>query len=208
MTEHQPEQPTDDAAPEAFREWPGNPLQARNRHEASLFLEMQKAEVVSRSAVEGGEVVMGRTPELLFRFVFTLLEDDPEDENDFGGGVSRILDPVEIMYEVERLESAGHFGTERDPPNNAARALTRMTTREIADVRRLHARAIALLEQALRFAQADGSLAEDSFQTSAARILYRRERERFHADALRARQQALRDNLKFLELTFTDSEEA
>ncbi len=96
-----------DVTDEAVRDWPGNPLRARNRHEAALFLKQQKAEVLSRSAIEGGEVIVGRTPELLFRFVFVLLEDDPEDENDFGSGVSQIFNPVELMLEVEGKRLAG-----------------------------------------------------------------------------------------------------
>jgi hypothetical protein len=52
--------PTDaDAPEERIREWPGNPLPARNRHEVSLFLEWMKVELISRTPGGGGEVCVG-----------------------------------------------------------------------------------------------------------------------------------------------------
>jgi hypothetical protein len=53
--------PTDaDAPEERIREWPGNPLPARNHHEVSLFLEWMKVELISRTPGSGGEVCVGR----------------------------------------------------------------------------------------------------------------------------------------------------
>ncbi|MDT4953711.1 MAG: hypothetical protein QOJ02_1849 [Acidobacteriota bacterium] len=197
---------------EAVREWPDNPLQARNRHEAMLFSEWLKVELISHTPIEGGEVWVGRTPEsaaavppYLYRFVFALLEADPEDENDFGSGVSKIFDPMELMLQVSRLESDNQLNTgANDMRNDAVYVLSHQTTREIAANRRANARGIALLEQLMRFAQADGYPAEESLRTSASRTYYRRTQERFHISALKSRQQALRENLKFLQLPVTN----
>lgn len=196
------------AAEEAIREWPDNPLQARNRHEAMLFLEQQKVSLISRTAIEGGEISIGRTPEsaasaqpYLYRFVFILLEADPEDVNDFGGGLSKIFDPVDLMLQVSMLERDGHLGTgANDMRNDAAYVLTHQMTREIAVRRRANARGIGLIEQLMRFAQADGYPAEESIKTSPSRTWFRRTKERFHVSVLKASQQALKENLKFWEL--------
>jgi hypothetical protein len=200
------------AKEEAVRDWHENPLPARNRHEVTLFLEWLKVELVSRTTAGEAEICVGRTPEsaeavspYMYRFVFTLLEADPFDENDFGSGVSRIFDPMELMLLLSRLESEGLLGVGAyDMRNNATHLLTHKTTREIAARRRANARGIGLLEQLMRFAQADGYPAEECIKTSASRTYYRRTRERFHLNALKARQQALRENLELLELPATN----
>jgi hypothetical protein len=192
-------------------------LQARNRNEALFYLERQKAEIVSRSPIEGGEAVIGRTPEFetdanpyLLRFVFMFLESDPEDENDFGSGISRILDPAEFMLEIEKVERADSYVSVRTYSfqTYASHMLTYRPAREIAGIRWLQARGIALIDQLMRFAQADGWPSEESFRTKSGLILYQRTRERFHIDALKARQQALREHLKQLELPITNLAEA
>ena len=119
--------PTDtNASEERFREWPGNPLPARNRHEVSLFLEWMKVELISRTPASGGEVCVGRirgadpsAPPDTYRLVFTLLGAEPEDENDFGGGVSKIFDPAELMLLLSRME--------RGPPSPRGRLRSRRT---------------------------------------------------------------------------------
>jgi hypothetical protein len=197
---------------EVIKEWPENPLQARNRHEVILFLDWLKVELTARTATQGGEVYIGRTPEFavstppyLYRFVFTLLEADPEDEHDFGSGLSKIFDPMELMLQVSRLESDGHLRAgAKDMRNDAADVLTHQTTGEIAAHRWANARGIGLLEQLMRFTQADGYPAEESFKLSASRTYYRRTRERFHVSALKAKQQSLRENLEFLQLPVTN----
>jgi hypothetical protein len=203
----------DNRAPqEAVREWPETPLQARNRHEATLFLEWLKVELVSRKNIEGGEICLGRTPEsaaavepYLYRFAFALLEADPEDENDFGSGTSKIFDPMELMLQLSRLESEVELRVgAKDMRNDAAYVLTHQRARAIAAHRRANARGLGLLEQLMRFAQADGYPAEASIKSSASRTYYRRARERFHLNALRARQQELMENLEFLRLPVTN----
>ncbi|MBA2734974.1 MAG: hypothetical protein H0U54_19090 [Acidobacteria bacterium] len=199
-----PEEPT--------KEWPENPLQARNRHEVMLFLDWLKVELTARTATQGGEVCIGRTPEsaasappCLYRFVFALLEADPEDEHDFGSGLSKIFDPMELMLQVSRLESDAHLRAgAKDMRNDAAYVLTHQTAGEIAAHRRANARGISLLEQLMRFARADGYPAEESFKISASRTYYRRTQERFHVSALKAKQQSLRENLEFLQLPVTN----
>jgi len=207
--------PTNDPAPprETIREWPENPLPARNRHEASLFLEWLKAEVVSSTPAEGAEVCVGRVPGSegsgasdTFRFVFRLLGPDPSDENDFGDGVSRIFDPADFMLLLSRMEREGRFG----PPGpdarlNAALVLTHRTTREVEALRRADARGAALIEQLTRFAQPDGRLAEESINVSAKRAWFRGARERFEPDALEAKRRALADAHRLLELPPDDA---
>jgi hypothetical protein len=205
--------PTDaDAPEERLREWPGNPLPARNRHEVSLFLEWLKVELISRTPAVGGEVCVGRirgadpsaAPDT-YRLVFTLLEADPEDENDFGSGVSQIFDPAELMLLLSRMEREGVFASgARDVRNDPGLVLTYKTTREIEALRRANARGIALIEQLLRFAGADGNLSEDSLRSSAMRTWFRRSPERFDAGALKAKQQTLRENLELLQLPVTE----
>ena len=207
---------TDGRAPEEVaREWPDNPLQARNRHEVMLFLEWLKVELISRTVIEGGEILTGRmsasasAPPYLYRFLFALLEADPEDENDFGSGVSKIFDPMELMLQVSRMESAGPFSdAPNDLRNDAAYVLTHQTTREIAAHRQAIARGIGLLEQLMRFTAADGYPVEEFFRTSASRTYYRRTRERFHVSALQARQEALKEHLKFWQLPITNMSSA
>ncbi len=204
--------PTDSNAPEErIREWPGNPLPARNRHEVSLFLEWLKVELISRAPAGGGEVCVGRirgadpsaAPDT-YRLVFTLLEADPEDENDFGAGVSKIFDPAELMLLLSRMEREGVFaGGARDVRNDPGLVLTYKTTREIEALRRANARGIALIEQLMRFAGADGNLSEESLRSSAMRTWFRRSPERFDAGALKARRQTLSENLELLRLPIT-----
>lgn len=205
-----------DAPAERIREWPGNPLPARNRHEVSLFLEWLKVELISRVPAGGGEVCVGRirgadpaaAPDT-YRLVFTLLEADPEDENDFGGGVSQIFDPAELMLLLSRMEREGVFADgARDVRNDPGLVLTYKTTREIEALRRANARGIALIEQLLRFAGVDGTLSEESLRSSAMRTWFRRSPGRFDAEALKARQQTLRENLDFLRLPVTEPESA
>jgi hypothetical protein len=205
-----------DAPEELIREWPGNPLPARNRHEVSLFLEWMKVELVSRTQEGGGEVCVGRirgadpsaAPDT-YRIVFDLLEADPEDENDFGSGVSRIFDPSELMLLLSRMEREGVFAAgARDVRNDMGLTLTYKTTREIEALRRANARGVALIEQLMRFAGADGNLSEESLRSSAMRTWFRRSPERFDAGALKARQQTLRENLEFLRLPVTNHESA
>ena len=83
--------------------------------------------------------------------------------------------------------------------------LTYEPTREM---RRKNERGIALVDQAMRFAQADGWPAEESLQTSTARKWFQLHREQFHASAWRARQQAFRDNLKLMEFPVKNAAEA
>jgi hypothetical protein len=204
--------PTDaDAPEERIREWPGNPLPARNRHEVLLFLEWMKVELISRTPAGGGEVCVGRVrgadpsaaPDT-YRFVFTLLEADPEDENDFGGGVSKIFDPSELMLLLSRMEREGVFADGgRDVRNDPALVLTYKTTREIEALRRANARGVALIEQLMRFAGADGNIPEESLGSSATRTWFRRSPERFDAGSLKSRQQTLRENLELLRLPIT-----
>jgi hypothetical protein len=209
--------PTDADVPgERIREWLVNPLPARNRHEVSLFLEWMKVELVSRAPAEGGEVCVGRIrgadPEAApdtYRLVFALLEADPEDENDFGSGLSRIFDPGELMLLLARMEREGVFAAgARDVRNDPGLLLTYKTTREIEALRRANARGIALIEQLLRFAGADGRLSEESLGSSVTRTWFRRTPERFDVDALKARQQTLRENLDLLQLPVTHHESA
>jgi hypothetical protein len=205
-----------DAREERVREWPGNPLPARNRHEVSLFLEWMKVELVSRTRAEGGEVCVGRirgadpsAPPDTYRLVFNLLEADPVDENDFGSGVSKIFDPAELMLLLSRMEREGVFAAgARDVRNDLGLVLTYKTTREIETLRRANARGIALIEQLLRFAGDDGELSENSLRSSAMRTWFRRTPERFDANSLRARQQTLRENLDFLRLPITEPQSA
>ena len=209
--------PTEANAPEErIRDWPVNPLPARNRHEVSLFLEWMKVELISRTPAAGGEVCVGRirgadpsaAPDT-YRLAFTLLEDDPEDENDFGVGVSQIFDPAELLLLLSRMEREGVFADgARDVRNDPGLLLTYKTTREIEALRRANARGVALIEQLLRFAGADGNLSEDSLGSSATRTWFRRSPERFDADALKARQQTLRENLDLLQLPITEPESA
>lgn len=209
LPETAPERP---AQEETIKDWPEKRLPARNRQEATLFLEWLKVELVSRMPVEGGEVCVGRTPEsaaathpYLYRFVFAFLEADPVDENDFGSGVSRIFDPMELMLQFSRLESEGLlWAGSIDMRNDATHVLTHQATREIDARRRANARGIGLLEQLMRFAQADGYPSVESIKTSATRTYYQRTRGRFHVEALKARQKALRENLEFLELPSND----
>ena len=204
------------ASEERLREWPGNPLPARNRHEVSLFLEWMKVELISRTPAGGGEVCVGRIrgadpsaePDT-YRLVFDLLEADPEDENDFGGGVSRIFDPGELILLLSRMEREGVFAAgARDVRNDPGLVLTYKTTREIEALRRSNARGIALIEQVMRFARPDGNLSEESIKSSTLRTWARRMTDRFDADSLRARQQLLRENLDLLQLPVTDDESA
>lgn len=197
-----------DAPAERIREWPGNPLPARNRHEVSLFLEWMKVELMSRTPAGGGEVCVGRirgadpsaAPDT-YRLVFTLLEADPEDENDFGGGVSKIFDPAELMLLLSRMEREGVFAAgARDVRNDPGLVLTYKTTREIEALRRANARGIALIEQLMRFGGADGNLSEESLGSPATRTWFQRSPERFDAGVLKARQQTLRENLELLRL--------
>lgn len=197
-----------DAPEERIGEWPGNPLPARNRHEVTLFLEWLKVELVSRTTAGGGEVCVGRirgadpsaAPDT-YRLVFTLLEADPEDENDFGSGVSRIFDPAELMLLLSRMEREGVFaGGVRDVRNAPGLVLTCKTTREIEELRRANARGIALIEQLMRFAGADGNIPEESLRNSAMRTWFRRSPERFDAGALKAKRQTLSENLELLRL--------
>lgn len=204
--------PTDaDAPEERIREWPGNPLPARNRHEVTLFLEWLKVELVSRTPAMSGEVCVGRirgadpaaAPDT-YRLVFTLLEADPEDENDFGSGVSRIFDPAELMLLLSRMEREGVFAAgARDVRNDAGLLLTYKTTREIEALRRANARGIALIEQLMRFAGADGNIPEESLRNSAMSTWFRRAPERFDAASLKSRRQTLDENLELLRLPIT-----
>ena len=209
--------PTDtDAREERVREWPGNPLPARNRHEVSLFLEWLKVESISRAPSGGGEVCVGRirgadpsaAPDT-YRLVFTLLEADPVDENDFGSGASRIFDPAELMLLLSRMEREGVFAAgARDVRNDPGLLLTYKTTREIEALRRANARGVALIEQLMRFAGPGGDLPEESLRSSAMRTWFRRSPERFDANALKAKQQTLRENLELLQLPVTHHESA
>jgi hypothetical protein len=175
-----------------------------------------KVELLSRTPARGGEVCVGRVrgadpaaaPDT-YRFVFTLLEADPEDENDFGGGVSKIFDPAELMLLLSRMEREGVFAAgARDVRNDPGLLLTYKTTREIDALRRANARGIALIEQLMRFAGADGNLSEESLRSSAMRTWFRRSPERFDAVALKAKQQVLRENLELLRLPITEHESA
>jgi hypothetical protein len=209
--------PTAAAAPEErIREWPGNPLPARNRHEVSLFLEWLKVELISRTPDGGGEVCVGRirgadpaaAPDT-YRLVFALLEADPVDENDFGGGVSKIFDPSELMLLLSRMEREGVFAAgAKDVRNDPGLLLTYKTTREIEALRRANERGIALIEQLMRFAGADGNIPEESLGSSAMRTWFRRAPERFDADSLKARRQTLSENLHLLQLPVTEPESA
>jgi hypothetical protein len=210
-TESQTYMTPPDAPEERIREWPGNPLPARNRHEVTLFLEWLKVELVSRTTAGRGEVCVGRirgadpaaAPDT-YRLVFTLLEADPEDENDFGSGASKIFDPAELMLLLSRMEREGVFaGGARDVRNDPGLLLTYKTTREIEALRRANARGIALIEQLMRFAGADGNLSEESLRSSAMRTWFRRSPERFDAGSLKARLQILRENLELLQLPNT-----
>jgi len=212
-----PMTPTDAAAPaERIREWPGNPLPARNRHEVSLFLDWLKVELVSRTPTEGGEVCVGRirgadpsaAPDT-YRLVFTLFEADPEDENDFGGGVSKIFDPAELMLLLSRMEREGVFAAGAgDVRNDPGLLLTYKTTREIEALRQANARCLALIEQLMRFAGDGGNIPEESLRSSAMRTWFRRSPERFDVSALKAKQQTLRENLDLLQLPITHHESA
>jgi hypothetical protein len=209
--------PTDDNAPEErIREWPGNPLPARNSHEVSLFLEWMKVELISRTPAEGGEVCVGRirgadpsaAPDT-YRLVFNLLEADPVDEHDFGGGVSKIFDPAELMLLLSRMEREGVFAAgAKDVRNDPGLLLTYKTTREIEALRRANARGVALIEQLMRFAGAGGDIPEDSLGSSATRMWFRRSPERFDVSTLKAKQQALRENLDLLQLPISHHESA
>jgi hypothetical protein len=205
-----------DAPKELIREWPEKPLPARNRHEVSLFLEWLKVELLSREPAGGGEVCVGRirgadpsaAPDT-YRLTFTLSEPDPEDENDFGSGVSRIFDPSELMLLLSRMEREGNLaGGARDVRNDPGLVLTYKKTREIEALRKANARAVALIEQLLRFAGDDGNLSEESVRSSAMRTWFRRAPERFDVGALKAKQQALRENLELLRLPVTHPESA
>jgi hypothetical protein len=204
------------AREELIREWPEKPLPARNRHEASLFLDWLKVELISRTLAEGGEVCVGRVrgadpaaPPDTYRFVFTFLGPDPEDENDFGDGVSKIFDPAELMLLLSRMERDGLLNVgARDLRNDAAHVLTHRTTREIEALRRANERGVSLIEQVLRFAHPDGHLAEESVAGSVKRMWFRGARERLEVDALKARQRELRENLEFLKLPVTHPEAA
>ena len=208
---------TDTDAPEdRIREWPGNPLPARNRHEVSLFLEWLKVELISRAPSGGGEVCVGRirgadpsTAPDTYRLVFTLLEADPVDENDFGSGVSKIFDPAELMLLLSRMERDGVFAAgAKDVRNDPGLLLTYKTTREIEALRRANARGIALIEQLMRFAGGDGNISEDSLGSSATRTWFRRSPERFDANSLKAKRQMLRENLDLLQLPINEPESA
>jgi hypothetical protein len=209
--------PTDtDAKEERVREWPGNPLPARNRQEVTLFLEWMKVELISRTPSGGGEVCVGRirgadpsaAPDT-YRLVFDLLEDEPEDENNFGGGASRIFDPAELLLLLSRMEREGVFAAGAgDVRNDPGLVLTYKTTREIDALRRANARGIALIEQVFRFAGADGNLSEESIKSPTMRAWVRRMPERFDAASLKARQQLLRENLDLLRLPVTHQESA
>ena len=199
------------ASEERIREWPGNPLPARNRNEVSLFLEWMKVELISRTPAGGGEVCVGRirgadpaaAPDT-YRLVFTLLEADPEDENDFGDGVSQIFDPAELMLLLSRMEREGVFAAgARDVRNDPGLLLTYKTTREIEALRRANARGIALIEQLMRFAGADGLLSEEALRSSATRTWFRRSPERFDVGSLKFKQQSLMENLELLRLPIT-----
>lgn len=205
-----------DAPKERIREWPGNPLPARNLHEVSLFLEWLKVELISRVPSGDGEVCVGRmrgadpsaAPDT-YRLVFTLLEADPEDENDFGGGVSKIFDPAELMLLLSRMEREGVFAAgAKDVRNGPGLLLTYKTTREIEALRRANARGIALIDQLMRFAGDDGNLSEESLRSSAMRTWFRRSPERFDANSLKAKRQMLRENLDLLRLSITEPESA
>ncbi|HEV2861000.1 MAG TPA: hypothetical protein VGX48_08345 [Pyrinomonadaceae bacterium] len=217
-TEVQTDVPTSDtdAPEERIREWPGNPLPARNRHEVSLFLEWMKVELISRAPTGGGEVCVGRirgadpsaAPDT-YRLVFTLLEADPEDENDFGSGASKIFSPAELMLLLSRMEREGVFAAgAKDVRNGPGLLLTYKTTREIEALRRANARGIALIEQLMRFAGSDGNISEDSLGSSATRTWFRRSPERFDANSLKAKRQMLRENLDLLQLPITETESA
>ncbi|HEX8557503.1 MAG TPA: hypothetical protein VF668_05350 [Pyrinomonadaceae bacterium] len=208
-------QPTDfkAAREERIREWPENPLPARNRHEVSLFLDWLKAEVVSRAHAAGGEVCVGRVrgadpaaaPDT-YRFVFTLLEPDPPDESDFGGGVSSIFDPAELLLLLARMEREGQFGPGGgDERLYAALVLTHRTTREVEALRRANARGAGLIEQLFRFPQAEGQLSEDAVKGSVKRWWLRGARERFDLGALEARRQSLAERRRLLQLPSDDS---
>ena len=209
--------PTDANAPaEPVREWPGNPLPARNRHEVSLFLEWLKIELVSRTSVGGGEVCVGRirgadpsTAPDTYRLIFTLLEADPEDDNDFGGGISQIFDPAELLLLLSRMEREEVFAAgAKDVRNDPGLLLTYKTTRQIEALRRANARGIALIEQVLRFAGGDGELSEESIKSSTLRTWARRMPERFDATSLKAKQKTLSENLDLLRLPVANHESA
>jgi hypothetical protein len=87
--------------------------------------------------------------------------------------------------------------------NDPGLVLTYKTTREIEALRRANARGIALIEQLMRFAGADGNLSEESLRSSAMRTWFRRSPERFDAGALKARRQTLSENLELLRLPIT-----
>ena len=196
------------AHPEVIREWPENPLPARNRHEVSLFLEWMKVELISRTPADGGEVCIGRVrgadPEAApdtYRLVFSLLEATPEDENDFGSGTSQIFDPADFMLLLARMEREGRFGTlGRDVRSYAAHALTHRTTRELELLRRAQQRGLALIEQIERFHMGDGSLPEESVKGSAKRAWLRGARERFDGDALTMKKRVLEESVGLLQL--------
>lgn len=202
--------PTDttDTREEPVREWPENPLPARNRHEVSLFLEWMKVELMSRAPAEGGEVCVGRVrgadPEAkpdTYRMVFSLLEADPDDEHDFGTGVSKLFDPADLMLLLSRMEREGQFGTGgNDAPGDAARTLTYRTTREVEALRRAYAQGAALVEQLMRFGQAEGHLDEESIKGSTKRTWYRGARGRFDVGTLEAKGRAFRESLRLLQL--------
>ena len=208
MTGHGGESPR-----ETFREWPENPLPARNRHEAALFLEWLKAEVVARAPAEGEEVCVARVPGAdparepdAFRFVFRLLEPDPEDENDFGSGASRILDAADLMLLLSRMEREGRFGLSgSDARLNASLVLTHRTTREVEALARANARGVALIEQLTRFTRPDGSLDEESVKVSAKRAWLRGARERFNPVTLEEKRKAFAEARRLLELPAADS---
>lgn len=214
--ENMPQTDAPSAREELVREWPQNPLPARNRHEVTLFLDWLKVELVSRAPAGDGEVCVGRVrgadpaaaPDT-YRLVFTLLEPDPADESDFGSGVSKIFDPAELMLLLSRMERDGLLnGGARDMRNDAAHVLTHRTTREIEALRRANERGVSLIEQVLRFAQPEGYLTEESVAGSVKRAWFRGARERLEVNALKARQQELRENLEFLKLSVTHPDAA
>jgi hypothetical protein len=81
-------------------------------------------------------------------------------------GVSKIFDPAELMLLLSRMEREGvFFAGAGDVRNDPGLLLTYKTTREIQSLRRANARGIALVEQLLRFAGADGNLSEESLRS-------------------------------------------
>lgn len=196
-----------------IKEWPENPLQARNRNEVSLFLEWLKAEVLERVSAEGGEVCLGLLRDIsgsgapeTYRFVFHLLEADAEDENDFGQGISRILDPADMMLLLSRMEREGLFGPGgQDANGEAASLLTYRTTREVEALRRANARGLGLIEQLTRFGQAEGHPAEESIKSSAKRTWFRGARERFELSTLEAKRRTFKEKLRLLEMPAANS---